>query len=65
MQSELVCSGCKSRHMMRLERKGFLQTRILPLFGFFPWKCYDCRRYRYLRVRGDVISNGYPQGAAR
>jgi len=42
--------------MIRLERKGFVQTRVLPIMGFFPWKCYDCRSYHFLRHRGDVLS---------
>jgi hypothetical protein len=51
--------------MIRLERKGFVQTRILPLFGYFPWKCYDCRLHKLMRVRGDVLSQLQQQDFSR
>jgi transposase-like protein len=63
--NHLVCPKCKSPYMIRLERKGFIQTRVLPVFGFFPWKCYDCRIYRFMRVRGDVLSQLQQQDISR
>jgi hypothetical protein len=41
--------------MRRLARSGFLQRAILPLFGFYPWECFACRKIRYLRVRGKRV----------
>jgi hypothetical protein len=41
--------------MRRLARSGFFQRAILPLFGFYPWECFACRRIRYLRVRGKRV----------
>ena len=55
-QTRMICPKCKGKYMIRLERKGFVQTRVLPIMGFFPWKCYDCRSYHFLRHRGDVLS---------
>jgi hypothetical protein len=41
--------------MRRLARSGFLQRAILPLFGFYPWECFACRKIRCLRVRGKRV----------
>jgi hypothetical protein len=35
-----------------MQRVGFLQTRILPLFGFYPWRCPECKTRFLLRSRG-------------
>ena len=37
-----------------MERRGFLQIKILPIFGYYPWLCGVCRtsfltRKRYRR----------------
>ena len=37
--------------MSRLPRSGFLQKRILPLLGLYPWECLYCRRLSYFRKR--------------
>jgi hypothetical protein len=29
--------------MRRISRKGFLQLKFFPLFGFYPWECPICR----------------------
>jgi hypothetical protein len=31
---------------------GFLQTTLLPYFGYFPWECVMCRRKTYFRDSG-------------
>ena len=38
--------------MRRLGRAGFLQAKVFPLFGYYPWECSICRRKRLLRLRG-------------
>lgn len=38
--------------MRRRARIGFLQNRIFPLFGYYPWECLVCRKTRMLRMRG-------------
>jgi hypothetical protein len=35
-----------------MKRVGFLQTRVYPLFGFYPWKCPECKTRYLLRARG-------------
>ncbi len=46
-----VCVRCGER-MRRLGRKGFLQTTLLPAFGFYPWECLACRNKKLMRSRG-------------
>ena len=41
--------------MRRLARAGFLRKWILPLFGYYPWECFACRKVRLLRVRGKRV----------
>jgi hypothetical protein len=36
-----------------MPRVGFLQSKILPLFGFYPWKCPECKTRYLLRMRGE------------
>ncbi|MGA7341790.1 MAG: hypothetical protein WBE72_00935 [Terracidiphilus sp.] len=52
--TKVQCPSCGSDHPRRMERKGFLQTKIYPLFGYYPWVCGACRatflkRKRYRR----------------
>lgn len=46
-----VCARCGDR-MRRLARKGFLQSKLLPVFGFYPWECFTCRGRKLMRSRG-------------
>jgi hypothetical protein len=46
-----VCDRCGDR-MRRLARKGFLQSKLFPVFGFYPWECFTCRDRKLLRSRG-------------
>jgi len=34
-----------------MERKGFLQVKILPKFGYYPWMCLNCRTSFLVRKR--------------
>lgn len=45
------CPGCGSHHPHRLERRGFLQKKILPLFGYYPWLCGVCKNSFLIRKR--------------
>lgn len=49
--SKLYCSICGGTHLYRLQRKGFLEKRIYPLFGYFPWHCLACKEDRYIKLR--------------
>ena len=53
-RAEVQCPGCGSGHPHRLERQGFLQKKIFPKFGYYPWMCGTCKmnfltRKRYRR----------------
>jgi len=50
---EMVCPKCQSSRMHRLRREGFLEKKVVPLFGYFPWRCSDCKAELFLRARND------------
>lgn len=47
----VLCDDCGSDEVFRIFRKGFLQQRIYPLFGFFPWRCKKCGLRLMMRKR--------------
>lgn len=49
--AKTLCPQCGGDRPRRLERKGFLQTRIYPLFGYYPWMCMDCKAVFLARKR--------------
>jgi len=49
--SSVVCRFCGSPQIYRLYREGFLQNRIYPFFGYYPWRCKDCSSPMMLRKR--------------
>ena len=49
--TKVLCPECGGDHPRRLERKGFLQSKIYPLFGYFPWHCPECKSTYMLRKR--------------
>jgi len=32
----MMCPKCHSSKMHRLRREGFLERKVVPLFGYFP-----------------------------
>jgi DNA-directed RNA polymerase subunit RPC12/RpoP len=36
------CPRCGSDYLKRMRRRGFLQVRVYPVFGYYPWKCTTC-----------------------
>lgn len=48
----VACPDCGRPKMRRMTRLGFLQEKLWPLFGYYPWKCRVCRKTRMLRYRG-------------
>jgi DNA-directed RNA polymerase subunit RPC12/RpoP len=50
-KTKVRCPKCGSDTARRVERKGFLQRRILPLFGYFPWTCSTCKESFTMRKR--------------
>jgi hypothetical protein len=53
VRGELMCPFCSSEQVYRIHREGFLQMRIYPLFGFYPWRCRTCKTNVMLRMRKD------------
>jgi hypothetical protein len=49
--SKVLCPNCGGSHPRRLERKGFLQERVYPLFGYYPWVCGACKSTFLMRKR--------------
>lgn len=49
------CPDCGSRHLRRLPRQGFLQQKVLPFFGYYPWECPICRETKFFKKRGKRV----------
>jgi transposase-like protein len=49
--TNVQCPSCGSKNPRRLERKGLLQTKIYPLFGYYPWMCGACKETFLMRKR--------------
>lgn len=45
------CPRCGSDCLKRMPREGFLQNRVYPIFGYYPWKCTKCLGKFVLRRR--------------
>jgi len=44
------CPQCET-HLVRVERRGFLEEKIYPMFGYYPWKCRSCKARIQVRQR--------------
>jgi hypothetical protein len=56
------CKNCGAP-LRRLARKGFLQLKVYPVFGLYPWECPLCRKElmvkkQYVRKRRSVQQHG-------
>jgi DNA-directed RNA polymerase subunit RPC12/RpoP len=54
-QNGMKCPNCAT-DLRRIPRETFLQRKIYPLFGYYPWECPLCRepimiKKRYQRRR--------------
>lgn len=47
------CHSCGTAGWERVQRIGFLQKKVLPLFHLYPWRCPICNKHRYLKLRAD------------
>ncbi len=52
LSKKRICGQCGSTGLRRVNRHGYLQRVIWPIFGFYPWECVMCRGRRYLRDEG-------------
>lgn len=47
----VLCPECGSDRPRRVERKGFLQMKVYPAFGYYPWMCGACKHIFLARKR--------------
>ena len=59
----MECPRCQSDEMCRIQRVGFLQMQVFPLFGFYPWMCRRCRLFRMKWVSEEPNRGGAEGGA--
>lgn len=50
-REQVFCQRCGSGKVHRVFREGFVQVKILPLFGYYPWRCKNCGNLAILRKR--------------
>jgi len=53
--AELVCPDCGARQLRRMKRHGFLQKKVYPMFGYYPWECALCRHINFFKARGQRV----------
>jgi hypothetical protein len=51
VKERVHCRKCGSNRVYRVEREGFMQEKIYPLFGYYPWCCKICKDHVMLRKR--------------
>ena len=52
LSRESRCPACRSTSALRINRSGYLQQKVLGLFGIYPWKCGACGVSFLCRCRG-------------
>ena len=55
-----ICPNCAEAELTRVARHGFLQERVYPKFGMFPWECGQCRQIFLLKSRGHSYRKAGP-----
>jgi DNA-directed RNA polymerase subunit RPC12/RpoP len=65
-KGQVQCKYCGNGRVFRIFREGYLQEKIYPIFGYFPWKCKTCGKSMMLRVRnkrsGDSLDGARASG---
>jgi hypothetical protein len=56
----LLCPKCHRSDMRRIGRRGVLQEKVFPFFGYFPWECPHCRVVKLFKYRGVLRSRSTP-----
>jgi hypothetical protein len=59
VKDRVYCQKCGSDKVRRVFRKGLLQEKIFPWFGYFPWKCMRCGFKVMLRKRNKTKPKEY------
>jgi len=47
----IPCPKCGKGHLHRIARRGFLQIKVYPLLGYYPWECAGCRETSLIKKR--------------
>jgi hypothetical protein len=47
-----------------MPRIGFLQNKVFPKFGYYPWECMHCRGITMLKMRERPQRLSAPAGIA-
>jgi hypothetical protein len=58
----MICRICGDPSSHRCKRHGFLQKRIYPIFGLYPWECLTCGTVILYRARKEPHSQ---EGSSR
>lgn len=56
-RTRTCCKKCGSERIYRLFREGYLQEKIYPILGFYPWRCKACKHSMMLRKRKNSRSS--------
>ena len=56
-----TCPNCDEVELTRVARHGFLQERVYPRFGMYPWECAQCRQIFLLKSRGHSYRKAGPR----
>jgi DNA-directed RNA polymerase subunit RPC12/RpoP len=60
-KERVFCQECGSDRVVRVHRKGYMQEKIYPMFGYYPWRCMRCGwrvmlRKRHRSVIGESVA---------
>jgi DNA-directed RNA polymerase subunit RPC12/RpoP len=55
------CQKCGSEKVYRVGREGYLQVKIYPLFGYYPWRCMRCGVHVILRKRKRAMKKNHTE----
>jgi DNA-directed RNA polymerase subunit RPC12/RpoP len=62
-KTEMRCAKC-GHGLKRLPRIGFLQKKVYPRFGYYPWECPFCRDQVMLKKQHEHKKQGVRKSAA-
>jgi hypothetical protein len=60
----MVCRKCGAGGLRRENRQGFLQSKIFPFFGLYPWECVFCRKTLLYRKHFEDKESGIHRRAS-
>jgi hypothetical protein len=61
----MVCRKCGCDALRREPRNGFLQMKVYPMFGLYPWECMMCRNVLLYRKQFPASESSTPSRAPR